>query len=297
MAIDNRYYKHFPVSCEILECYDLLASLLILESNKSSELIELINRLKEIVKFEFDKYNTLTTDDIHRYKFELNNTPLNWRDLEDLRIDFRLSCTFDRLMNNSIKLMDLFPMIDIDMDLSFSDIVNSKIIIDIYKLINKKISLLKFNDNKSIEYTNKLRDLNIQNALFKLSMHELSEILFFDSLFDIDKIKDINLDQVSSILSVFRGRNIDIIDSMQNKICLDVLNILNNIVNINFNADNVILIYDNLFVVSQLEILLGYLNKSQLEVILAYCNRIKYNDKLIENNIKSLVRYRYEEYK
>ena len=47
-------------------------------------------------------------------------------------------------------------------------------------------------------------------------------------------------------------------------------------------------IYDNLFFVSYLEVLLEYLNINQLEIISSYCDRTNFNNKMIINIIQTL---------
>jgi len=49
-------------------------------------------------------------------------------------------------------------------------------------------------------------------------------------------------------------------------------------------------VYNNLYFVSYLEVLLDYLDKNQLNFISSYCNGIKFKNKMISGNVRRLIR-------
>ena len=61
-------------------------------------------------------------------------------------------------------------------------------IIDIYKLIDSKLDGINVSDDKSIDYCDKIRDLNIQYLVYKLSLYEVSSLLGLEYAYDIKKI-------------------------------------------------------------------------------------------------------------
>ena len=204
MAMNDVFDKHFLESYDIIESYDLLASLLFSkERDKYTSDIKLIlENLKKLILKESSKYNSICLEDIIFYTNELRKIPETWHDLVDFRICYRLACVYDRLRNYTINLHDLFPKIDLDYELGIRDVINSKIEIDTYKLVNNKLNNLYLNDVKSNDFKNRLLNLNNQYIVLKLCMRELEEILLLKSNFDIERIDDIDL-------SVILGNLID----------------------------------------------------------------------------------------
>lgn len=296
MAFDNRFDKHFPVTYEIIECYDVLASLLTLDTKDDSESNELVAKMKELIKHEFDVYNTLSFEDIQKYTSELRKIPECWHDLEDFRICYRLACVYDRIRDYTVNAKDLFPHLELDIELGVRDIINSKIEIDTYKTISNKLNSLSCSDEKSIEYANKLKCLNKQNFILKLGMRELAEILLLDGLFDIDKIAEIDLTDVEEELSIKRGIYIDLKDTIKDKIYSDALKLVERIEKIELNSDDFVSIYNNLFLTSHLEVLLDYLDLDQLYKISSYCDKIKSKSELIGNKVRMLIKSKLSEY-
>ena len=111
MAMNEIFDKHFITSYEIIESYDLLASLLYSKDcDKYVDDVKIIlGNLKKLIKKESDSYNTICLDEIMFYTSELRKIPGNWHDLVDFRICYRLACVFDRLREYTINLLDLFP--------------------------------------------------------------------------------------------------------------------------------------------------------------------------------------------
>ena len=299
MAMSDIFDKHFMTSYEIIECYDLLASLLYSkECDKYIEDIKIIlDNLKKLIKKESDKYNSIDLDDIKFYVSELSKIPTMWHDLVDFRIQYRLACVFDRLREYTINLNELFPEYGIDFELGIRDAINSKIEIDTYKLISKKLNELKLYDDKSIEFRDKLINLNNQYAVIKLSMRELEEIILLKANFDIDKMDDINLSIIEEKLFVKMGVITDIKDIIKEKVYTDVISLIDSLRRMILDEDDVNSIYDNLFLTVHLDILLDYLDINKLNEVQLYCDSIYTKNLLIKKSVNQIVRRKIDIYR
>jgi len=291
--------KHFITSYEIIECYDLLASLLYSKDyDKYTEEIKVIlSNLKKLIKKESDKYNTINLDDIMFYTSELKKIPMIWHDLVDFRICYRLACVYDRSREYTINLIDLLPEYEIEFELGIRDVINSKIEIDTYKMISRKLKKLILNDDKSKEFRDKLINLNNQYVILKLCMRELEEIILLKSNFDIDKMPDIDLSIIEDKLSVKMGENVKIRNIVKDKIYNDVISLIDRIKVIILDENDISSIYNNLFLIVHLEILLDYLDINKLNDIQLYCNNIYTKNLLIKKNVNQIVRNKIDIYR
>ena len=299
MAMNDVFDKHFLATYEIMECYDLLASLLFSkEYNRYIDEINIIlSRLKRLIKTEFNKYNTLNLEDIRYYTNELRKIPGNWHDLVDFRICYRLACVFDRKREYTVNINELFPGFDYDYELGIRDVINSKIEIDTYKLISRKLGSLNCSDNKSREYIDKLISLNNQYVVLKLCMRELEEILLLKASFDIDKIDDIDLSIIEDKLSIDLGKDIKIRDIIKDKVYKDVITLINRLRVMNLETDSVSNIYDNFFLTAHLEILLCYLDIDKLNAVSLYCSKISTKNIMVKNDVNLIIRMKIDNYR
>lgn len=291
--------KHFITSYEIIECYDLLASLLYSKDRDkyNEDIMIILSSLKKLIKKEYDKYNTVCLDEIMFYTSELRKIPENWHDLVDFRICYRLACVFDRLREYTINLMDLFPEYGIDLELGIRDVINSKIEIDVYKMISKKLRGLYLNDDKSNEFRDKLFNLNNQYVVLKLCMRELEEIILLKSNFDIDKMDDIDLSIIEDKLSVQTGDDVKIRDIVKDKVYKDVISLIDSVKRMTLDENDVKSIYDNLFLTVHLDVLLNYLDIDKLNDVQLYCNNIRTKNLLIKRNVNQIVRNKIDIYR
>lgn len=299
MAMSNVFDKHFLATYEIMECYDLLASLLFSKERDkyNDDIKSILGSLKKLIKNEFNKYNNISNEEIMFYTNELRKEPLIWHDLVDFRICYRLACVYDRNRDYTINLKELFPDYELDAELGIRDVINSKIEIDTYKMISKKLKSLNCNDKKSIEYTGKLINLNNQYVVLKLCMRELEEILLLKASFDIDKIDDIDLSIIEDKLSVNLGCDIRIRDIVKDKIYKDVITLIDRLRVMNLESDDVGNIYNNVFLTSHLEILLDYLDFEKLNAVSLYCSQIATKNEMVKNNVNLIIRRKIDNYR
>ena len=199
---------------------------------------------------------------------------------------------YDILSNNAIKNDGLFPNISDEEILSLADIVNSKILIDTFKLMEKKIFHLICNTDEEKKFRSNLLLYNHQHALLKLNFHYLSEKFGLKSDYNLFCISTIDLEKVQERIFKDTGNKIDLIVLARNGIFSDLITFLNSLENVEFTEDDEESIYDNFYYVSYIEVVLPYLTQEQLKFISSYVKGINFNSKMIGNDIRGLIRKR-----
>ena len=290
MNLNDEYDKLFLITDEIVNSYNELLLLSIFDEDSIDRYFLLFEKLEDLVKKEFEYYNKFEKKDLSICLNKLSNMNENEMDLKNVRIGFRLSCIYDRITNNTINLKELFPQFNIDIELGIFDLNNSKIVIDTYKLINNKLNALVCYDDKSNMDVDRLSKLNMQNAIYKISMYETSELLGLISLYDLDSIISIDFKMIDEKYYKKFGKKIDIHSIVKDKFYTTSIELINRLNKNGLDGNNIVNIYDNLYLVSQLEILFDYLSISELFKISMYFDNTNIDSKLIVNNVKSLIR-------
>ena len=278
------------MSFTIINYYDKLLDLLENGKITSRRFNFIIKVIKKLSSLEAKMYNKLTEDELKTIIFHLKQIPDNELSLRDIRVMGRLSIARDKILGNSIVNNACFPFLDRNVKLSISDIVYSKIMIDTFLLTLKKISELTCTNDEQRKFAKELNDYNTQHALLKLNLHELSEIVAIDSNYDLTSVKPIDLDEVKRHMVNNRMSGIDLKQLVNDKVFSDFMACLDEFEHTSLDDGDVEGVYDNLYFVSYLEVLLDYLDKNQLNFISSYCNGIKFKNKMISGNVRRLIR-------
>jgi hypothetical protein len=169
-------------------------------------------------------------------------------------------------------------------------LVTSKIVIDVYKLLDMKLDSINVYDDMSLNYLDKIRTLNIEYMVYKLSLNEVTERLGLEYGYDIKKIPVISINNIEKNMFETHGLNIDLRNDLNFKVFRYLLSRINDFKEMNMDTDNYESIYDNLLYVSIFEVLISYLNNNQLGFLMAYFNQLESDNKIVLGNMKKLVR-------
>ena len=290
MGLRGKHKRCFSLSFTIINYYDKLLDLLENGKITSRRFNFIIKVIKKLSSLEAKMYNKLTEDELKTIIFHLKQIPDNELSLRDIRVMGRLSIARDKILGNSIVNNDCFPFLGRNVKLSISDIVYSKIMIDTFLLTLKKISELTCTNDEQRKFAKELNDYNTQHALLKLNLYELSEMVVIDTNYDLTSVKPIDLDEVKRHMVNNRMSGIDLKQLVNDKVFSDFMACLDEFEHTSLDDGDVEGVYDNLYFVSYLEVLLDYLDKNQLNVISSYCNGIKFKNKMISGNVRRLIR-------
>lgn len=283
---------------KIVSLYDEFVSLLFTKNNgiiKIDDICFILDQIKEEVNKEYVCYNDVNLDEIDDLIKEVSNIDDKDLTYSDIRVKNKLAILYDKLLGNIVLNNGIIPTLSGDYGFSLIDLVSSKIMIDIYKLMDIKLNSLLVYDDKSKEYKNRLIELNIQYIIHRLSLNELSERMSIEYCYDIKNMPVISFDYIENSIYESCGVNIDLKNKVNSKIFKFLIGKINEFNSISMNMNNYESIYDNLLYVSIFEVLISYLTKSQLEFIWVYFNRISSDNKIISDNIKKLVRSKINE--
>ena len=173
----------------------------------------------------------------------------------DIRINNRLAILYDKLCGNTVLNLNMIANIDENLNFSLIDLVTSKIVIDIYKLLDIKLDNITVNDNKSLTYMNDIRILNIEYMIYKLSLNEVSERLGLEYGYDIKNMPIISISNIENNIFETYGLNVDLKKELNSKVFRYLLSKINELRKMNMDIDSYDSIYDNLLYVSIIEIL------------------------------------------
>lgn len=281
----------------IIKLYDYLFPFLISNNRNINykNVKNILNKIKNEFNIECDFYNNLDINDIDNLMKIINDKSNERLDFVNIRINMKLSILYDKLYGNKILNLDLIDSVDEDLNFSMIDLITSKIVIDIYKLLDSKLDNIVVCDNKSICYANDIRILNMQYVIYRLCLNEVTERLGLEYGYDIKKIPSISFNEIEKNIFETYGIDINLKNNINSKIFTYLLSKINEFGNLKMNIDDYESIYDNLLYVSTIEVLISYLNSMQLEFILIYFSRINSDNKIVSDNIKKLVRSKINE--
>ena len=291
--MDEKITKCYKASLNVINLYDILNDVLIDNSSKYDDFIFILNELKLAIVEEDNIYSCLNLNDIKEFidKIKLDRLLRDYS-FVDVRVSSKLAYFSEILNGDYIDNNGLFSELDDDFKISIKDLISSKISIDLYRLIRTKIDSLSLSDSKSLKIANKMKEEDVQQFIYKISLRVLGEKLAISNLFNIYKIKDIDFSNIESIIFDNYGVDIDIINYINKEVYKNIIGVIDILKTLNINSNDCYKIYDNLVYTSQIEVLIQYLNKEELEEILGYLNQINTSNKLVMSNIKKILKKR-----
>lgn len=290
MSLRGKYKRCFSLSFAIIDYYNKLLDLLEDEKRSGRRFDFIVKIISKLSSLEAKMYSKLTEDELRMIIFHLKQIPDNELSLRDIRVMGRLSTAGNKATGNVIVNNGLFSFLDENTKLSVSDIVYSKIMIDTFLITLKKISELTCTNDEQRKFVKELKDYNNQHAILKLNLHELSEMIAIDSNYDLARIESIDLDMVKRHMVTDRENDIDLKQLVNDKVFFDFMACLGEFESTTLDGEDVEGVYDNLYFVSYLEVLLDYLDRNQLNFIASYCSGIKFKNKMIAENVRRLIR-------
>lgn len=295
MDLYEQLNKRFPITMKIVKCYDYLINLIESDNSSIEEFIQMVDKIKELKYEEYQLYNKFTFEEINGYVSKLSRSFCQEMKFTDIRINGRLICTYDRMRGYSINCNEIFTDIDVNMELSITDIVNSKINIDTYKLISYKLNNLVCTNDLDIMYKNNLIQLNMRNYIYKMTFKETSELLMIYSMFNIHNVLEIDLNVVEKKYFNKTGKKIHIKQIVESNIYSLTIKFLDDLLCSKIDGNDIDSIYYNLFMISHLEILLDYLSIDKLNDLSLYYGRMIGQDKMIVSSVKDLIKRKVKE--
>ena len=166
--MNQKYNECYKASQNVINQYDNLNDILIDNNGTLKNYIYILNETKKAIEIEDNIYNELEINEIKEFidKIEFNSLIKDYT-YTDIRICSKLAYISDILTGHSINNNGLFPELKDDFKISISDLINTKIALDLYKLIRIKIDSLSLNDKESKEIAKNLKKKMSNNLFIK----------------------------------------------------------------------------------------------------------------------------------
>lgn len=263
------------ISSIITSYYQKLVNL-IYEGNKNNdEYNEILEKIKEIIKLEKESYNNIDLKTIKDYYNEINldgDNPIENRCFSRLSEREKSLCGEPR-SNNGMLL---------------SVVIDGKIMIDVLKLVHKRLHELKEEDINA--YENLMMYYEVSKFTYLTDSSFLEDLaLKYD--FNVEEIPSLSFEEIS------KSFNIDIKNNFMEIIYLNIFTELNALYEIS-EKDKMLNTYLALTELSRIEVLLSYLDEKTLDrLINAYQEEYGDSNKETMINAAILIKKRKKEFK
>lgn len=179
-----------------------------------------------------------------------------------------------------------------DMEFDIYSAIFSVIYIEVFRKILNRLESLSYDNEQDEMFVNNLfGELNFK-IIYRCSCNDLFEIISLYCDMDINNFPDINMDILKVHLSnVYQ--EIDDIDGHVNEILYNsIIDDINQMALKNNLDNNPEEVFDYLYFVTKIDVILSYLNRKYLEKLLNDYNQIKFNNNVIKCNTRKLIRER-----
>lgn len=250
----REYINGLGVSVRICKIYETLMYLTI--TNKTSEYKKCIDKLKDLIEEEDLVYDKLNDEQLDIYFRNILEDTNEWDSVKK-RYYLKLKERIDLLDINNYS----------EYPFTLNTVIFGKILLDTLS----KLERLLVDNSNLYSYHN-----TIKHGL--ISSNEFLEKLVLDFNYEILSVPRITFDRIKDNFKC----NDNFYDNLNNVLYLDSIDTIDNILKNGNNLD-VQNIYNNLFNICRLEVLISNLNKDYLKKIEKY---IKENDCIKYNNYK-----------
>lgn len=262
----SEYIMGLGIAVKICKIYEELIYLSFSNNEMTSEYNDNILKLKELIEEETTIYDKLEYEDICEYfdKFSVNDVR-NF-DAVKSRYYYKLKERKNLYEDN---VVSLYPF-------SLNSAIVGKILLETLVSIEKLLISLDTVDENNVMDNNSIYNLYSFHKTHKYTLiasNDFLERLIIDFNFNLLSIPNISFDKIKD--------NFECSDTFY-KYLNEVLlimgkEIIDNLISNNSNNTRINDIYANLFNISQLKVIISYLNKQSLYELINYCNNLKIN--------------------
>ena len=274
-CIMSEYIMGLGISVKICKIYEKIIYLELIEESNTKEYFEYVNELKNSIEDETKTYDKLDIIELDRYYKRVTEEDITKFDAVKSRYHSKLKERIE-LLDSSI--LDEYPF-------TLDTAIYGKILMDALVNVEKQFKELEKN-NELIN--NPAVDLYSFHKTYKytiIASNDFLERIAVNFKFNLSKMPNISFEKIRN--------NFEYDNTFYNKLnqnlYLIAIDTINTIINskINFDVGH---LYSNLLFISQLEVIISYLDKKSLQRLLIYCknNKIenKNNGKYINNILK-----------
>ena len=258
----SEYIIGLGISVKICKLYEKLIYLELIDKTNSDEYIDTVNELDMLVQNETDIYDKLDIFDLNKYYSEIKNDT-NDLDIVKNRYYLKLKERIDSLDN----------VYFCDYPFTLDTAIYGKILLDSLVKIEEQFKCI--DTDNSVD--NSVFDLHSFHKTYKytlISSNDFLERLAINFNFNLLDVPMVSFDKIKDNF----GCGNDFNNKLNFKLYLLAIDIINVLIN-NANNLDISYLYSNLLYISQLEVIISYMDKSLLERLILYCD----SKKILEN--------------
>ena len=250
-----------------------------------NELIDYIDKENEAFKklLSYDRNTLLPKINFH----------INQEDGPPEYLRFVNKLRFIRNIYNGLKIttnkLDINKVTS-DMEFDIYSAIFSLIYIEIFRKILNKLETVTYDNEQDEMFVNNLfEELNFK-IIYRCSCNDLFEIISLYCDMDINKFPNIKMDVLKTHLSNIYQDDNDIDEHINEILYNSIIDDINQMTLKNNLDNNPEAVFDYLYFVTKMDVILSYLNKKYLEKLLNYYNQTQFNNNFIKYNTRKLIR-------
>lgn len=247
----------------------------------------MIKELKKSIEEENNILRTITLEEIKLYLKEPHS-----ENETEIRLVNKL-INHKEILHGRYLTGDILSLRGIsgDMKISIYDVVLSKLNVDLIKELKRKIYNLNVCEHSDEVFIGLLKKALKESRLSLLYETSLSEMLILEHNNDIDKMPNIDLTIVGNAISTL---SIDTLGRVSETV-IDkyIMDVLKKIANTSNMRNNYIDVFTYLVTITQVEMLLDYMDRELLDMFYYYCDiNINSSNRTSMEYVKRLIRNR-----
>jgi len=281
----GRIDKCYELSKSIVDAYNALEVAANKYGESSEQFLTFINKISRLVPKECVEYSYLNSKEVIYVSIMVGNT--NGHPYS-LRFKTRLDMVSEIMGSRSFKIDEILPQnmgISTNLRFGISDIVCSMSEIEALCKVEEMIVEMKKTYNVDDKLIDGLMKLHINYKIYYFSMRRLSEMISLKTIYDMDKISNINCHQVLDSLCVKMDSRKEF-GRMFIEMAKLTLSILASLVLYDNDAESY---YQYMFYMTILEVYLSYLNSEELKEFATHCEQVNVKDSKIKDGLRKIL--------
>lgn len=287
------YDECYKISTNIIKYYELLTELEYLGENNTEYYQSINQKLRRLLIDEYNLINQLTQKETNECINKINENPNRIMDKVHSRLRRRFKTHLIILKNQSIRGKEInISGIPTNMKFDIYDVLESMIRIETLKKIKEKITKLSPQCRKDIKFVKSLQTELNASKISVLSQFSTTEIIGVSFNMNLNKLPQIDMEIISNnFKKVFtKSSTIEGMDMLNHIIYYMAEKNIAYLSEITIIQNNPIDVYQYLYRITELEVLISYMNKTALTRFSDYCNSTKCINPASLENTKRLIK-------
>ena len=278
--LNERMIKCYDFTIQVVAKYKELFSIGFSQECDLALYSDCIEEIRELVIQEEQLYGNLKKEDVTDF-FEIIVPLTNDYSVEYMRFRNKMLFTKDKIESSKINGSDVgIDFIPQGMEFDIFPSIISMLTIRVLKTIKYKIDILTPDNDGDEEFVERLYVHFDRKLLFELCGNELSEIIGLFCDMDIAKIPDISFELLEKqVKRIFKVQNAN--DAMNTTLLNVAYRCMNEIIGCKNYKNRSKDVFNYLYLITKLEVIMEYMSKKYLLMLSDYCNSLNNTERCL----------------